>query len=66
MYQPIDIVNPLITVVYVYVYVYVLQSVEWQDSNICSKCQTPFFWNIKGMWHMKKIGRRQVVNLVCH
>ena len=32
---------------------------EWRESDVCERCQTPFFWNIKSMVDQKKIGLRQ-------
>uniref|UniRef100_A0AAY4BAC5 FYVE-type domain-containing protein n=1 Tax=Denticeps clupeoides TaxID=299321 RepID=A0AAY4BAC5_9TELE len=32
---------------------------EWLDSDLCQKCEQPFFWNFKQMWDSKKIGLRQ-------
>lgn len=32
---------------------------EWQESDVCQKCNEPFFWNIKEMWNAKTIGVRQ-------
>lgn len=32
---------------------------EWAASSVCEKCGGPFFWNIKGMWAMRKLGWRQ-------
>ncbi|PIK36727.1 putative WD repeat and FYVE domain-containing protein 2 isoform X2, partial [Apostichopus japonicus] len=32
---------------------------EWQESDICQKCNEPFFWNFKEMWNAKTIGVRQ-------
>lgn len=43
---------------------------EWLDSDSCQKCDQPFFWNFKQMWDSKKIGLRQVGNMLvsskCH
>ncbi|XP_070538975.1 WD repeat and FYVE domain-containing protein 2-like [Ptychodera flava] len=32
---------------------------EWADSDICQKCEAPFFWNFKKMWSEKTLGIRQ-------
>ncbi|XP_003391655.3 PREDICTED: WD repeat and FYVE domain-containing protein 2-like, partial [Amphimedon queenslandica] len=35
------------------------ETTEWGGSNVCEKCNVPFFWNVKGMWDNKTIGVRQ-------
>ena len=37
---------------------------EWLDSDSCQKCDQPFFWNFKQMWDSKKIGLRQVGDML--
>ncbi|KAK2141247.1 hypothetical protein LSH36_1134g00024 [Paralvinella palmiformis] len=32
---------------------------DWAESDMCQKCNSPFFWNVKTMWEMKTIGVRQ-------
>ncbi|XP_013385878.1 WD repeat and FYVE domain-containing protein 2 [Lingula anatina] len=32
---------------------------EWIESDMCQKCDCPFFWNFKRMWEQKTIGNRQ-------
>ena len=40
--------------------VFILQTPEWSNSDVCQKCSTPFFWNVKAMWEAKTVGVRQV------
>ena len=32
---------------------------EWAESDMCQKCNSPFFWNLKSMWEQKTMGVRQ-------
>lgn len=32
---------------------------QWNESDICEYCKKPFFWNVKLMWAMKTVGKRQ-------
>lgn len=32
---------------------------EWKESDCCQHCNLPFFWNMKDMWRLKTIGKRQ-------
>lgn len=32
---------------------------EWRESDVCERCQSPFFWNFRSMVDQKKIGQRQ-------
>ncbi|XP_038051172.1 WD repeat and FYVE domain-containing protein 2-like isoform X1 [Patiria miniata] len=32
---------------------------EWEESDCCQKCSSPFFWNFKEMWTNKTLGVRQ-------
>lgn len=36
-----------------------METPEWAESDICEKCKSPFFWNVKSMWEQKTIGTRQ-------
>ncbi|XP_061194791.1 uncharacterized protein LOC133202951 [Saccostrea echinata] len=32
---------------------------SWEESDVCQKCNSPFFWNFRRMWEEKTIGIRQ-------
>ncbi|PAA60157.1 hypothetical protein BOX15_Mlig024271g1 [Macrostomum lignano] len=32
---------------------------SWSESDVCSKCGVPFFWNLRKMWSDKRVGTRQ-------
>ncbi|XP_050389786.1 WD repeat and FYVE domain-containing protein 2 [Patella vulgata] len=36
-----------------------IETPEWTESNICMKCEAPFFWNVRKMWEEKIMGNRQ-------
>ncbi|XP_059172712.1 WD repeat and FYVE domain-containing protein 2-like isoform X2 [Physella acuta] len=36
-----------------------LETPDWAESDVCQKCDSPFFWNFKKMWSDKKVGQRQ-------
>ncbi|XP_052058236.1 WD repeat and FYVE domain-containing protein 2-like [Mytilus californianus] len=31
----------------------------WEESDICQKCEAPFFWNVRKIWESKTMGVRQ-------
>ncbi|RUS85425.1 hypothetical protein EGW08_006816 [Elysia chlorotica] len=36
-----------------------LETPDWVESDVCQKCDAPFFWNFRKMWEDKKVGMRQ-------
>ncbi|CAI9719886.1 repeat and FYVE domain-containing 2-like [Octopus vulgaris] len=36
-----------------------VETPDWAESDICQKCDAPFFWNVQKMWEQKVIGNRQ-------
>ncbi|CAL1543265.1 unnamed protein product [Lymnaea stagnalis] len=36
-----------------------LETPDWAESDVCQKCDSPFFWNFRKMWADRKVGQRQ-------
>ncbi|XP_013069736.2 WD repeat and FYVE domain-containing protein 2-like isoform X1 [Biomphalaria glabrata] len=36
-----------------------LETPDWIESDVCQKCDSPFFWNFRKMWSDRKVGIRQ-------
>ncbi|XP_056004187.1 uncharacterized protein LOC125660208 [Ostrea edulis] len=36
-----------------------IETPSWEESDVCQKCNTPFFWNFRRMWEEKTFGIRQ-------
>ena len=32
---------------------------QWNESDVCEYCKKPFFWNVKEMWKLRTVGKRQ-------
>nr|XP_022336138.1 uncharacterized protein LOC111132600 [Crassostrea virginica] len=36
-----------------------IETPSWEESDVCQKCNSPFFWNFRRMWEEKTLGIRQ-------